>query len=124
MRKPAAEWISAGLGLIITIATFVLVASDLGHVSDEAPEINLIVEGIERQPSGFLVRVRAENVSGATAAAFQFEGTLRREGTVIERSTATLDYVPRGSTKTGGLWFTADPSSGELQVRSMGYQEP
>lgn len=96
----------------------------MSNSSARSDQHNLAVEEIERQPGGYLVRIRADNVSGATAAAFQFEGLLRRDGTIIERSTGTFDYVPRGSTETGGLWFTEDPSTMDLQVRPMGYQEP
>jgi uncharacterized protein (TIGR02588 family) len=124
MAKPAAEWICAAIAFAITGATFVIVARDLRSTPDPAPVIRLSVEYVTPQPDGFLVAIQAENISRSTAAAYRVEGTLLRDGAVVERSDVTFDYVPRGSTETGGLWFTQDPRDGEIQLRSLGYQEP
>jgi len=124
MGKPAVEWICAGLGLIITAGTFLIVARDLGGSSYGGPEISLTVDRIDQQADGYLVHIRAKNVSGTTASAYRIEGTLSRGENIVERSEVTFDYVPRGSSKTGGLWFRDNPNSLDLQLRSLGYQDP
>lgn len=124
MAKPAAEWICAAIGFAITATTFLVVARDLGASTETAPVIELSVDHVEQQAAGYLVSLRARNVSRATAAAYRVEGSLVRDGTVVERSDVTFDYVPRGSTETGGLWFSQNPADFELTLRPLGYQQP
>ncbi|MBC8130052.1 MAG: TIGR02588 family protein [Rhizobiaceae bacterium] len=118
------EWICAGLGAIITVATFAVVALDLPGARADIPDIRVTVKGIEPANEGFVVRIRARNVSDTTAAAFEIEGTLKRGSEIVETSHVTFDYVPRGSEENGGLWFRQDPRNLELLVRPTGYQEP
>ncbi|HEV7415324.1 MAG TPA: hypothetical protein VGN98_04160 [Tianweitania sediminis] len=124
MAKPAAEWICAAIGLVVTGTTFVVVAHDLGGAPEQAPMIELAVDGIIDQGEGYVVTFSARNVSEATAAAYRVEGVLTRNGAVVERSDVTFDYVPRGSTETGGVWFTHNPAEFDLKLRSLGYQQP
>jgi uncharacterized protein (TIGR02588 family) len=65
-----------------------------------------------------------QNHAEATAAAVQIEGTLASATSRAETSRATIDYVPGRSTRRAGLFFSADPSSGQLSVRATGYEEP
>ena len=39
-------------------------------------------------------------------------------------SEAVLDYVPAGSDREGGLWFSRDPRAGQLTLRAKGYADP
>ena len=54
----------------------------------------------------------------------QLEGTLVRRGQGVETSEATLAYVPGGSVRRAGLFFTENPSEYQLELRTFGYQEP
>ncbi|MGS7457319.1 hypothetical protein, partial [Mycobacterium tuberculosis] len=74
--------------------------------------------------SGYLVRIKAINKGGSSAAALAVEGTLTDQGQTLENSEMTFDYVPAHSTKEGGLFFDHDPETFELKLRVLGYQEP
>lgn len=74
-------------------------------------------------PGGWVVEVKAHNLSPRTAAAVQVEGTLRRGGSETKAS-ATLDYIPGNSTRQGGLFLPEDPRSGTFEVRATGFARP
>ncbi|GGD38176.1 hypothetical protein [Aureimonas glaciei] len=124
MGKPLTEWICAGLGAIIAIGTFTVVALELPGEEADVPDVRLMVTGVEPTSGGYLVRIRARNLSGATATALEVEGTLKRGSETIETSRVTFDYVPRDSDESGGLWFRQDPRLYEVSVRATGYQDP
>lgn len=87
------------------------------------PTIALEVTGVERAGDVWLTRVRAHNSGDETAAQVEIEGTLSAGGET-ETATMTLDYLPDGSTRTGGLYFAQDPGQGELSLRVLGYSDP
>lgn len=51
-------------------------------------------------------------------------GTVTTAGRRAEEATATIDYVPPGSTTEVALVFGADPHTGNLDVRVVGYALP
>jgi uncharacterized protein (TIGR02588 family) len=124
MGKPLTEWVSAGLGAIIAIATFTVVALEVPGEEADGPDVRLTVTSIAPASGGYLVRIRARNLSGATAAALEVEGILKRGSETIETSRVTFDYVPSGSVESGGLWFHQDPRLYQVSVRAIGYQDP
>ena len=54
----------------------------------------------------------------------QVEGLLLDGENVLEEAAAEFDYVPAGSVRQGGLFFSRDPTAHELQLRVRGYVEP
>ena len=121
---PIWEWIVAAVGLV-------LVAGVIGFLLYEAfsgerlpPDVKLSVESVVQTRNGFLVRITAVNEGGMTAEGVIIEGELRSGSEVLERSRTTIDYLPPGSEKRGGLFFTRDPRRFDLQVRPLGYEEP
>jgi uncharacterized protein (TIGR02588 family) len=121
---PIWEWIVAAVGLL-------LVAGVIGFLLYEAfsgerlpPDVKLSVESVVQTRNGFLVRITAVNEGSLTAEGVIVEGELRSGSEVLERSRTTIDYLPPGSEKRGGLFFTRDPRRFELQVRPLGYEEP
>ena len=121
---PIWEWIVAAVGLV-------LVAGVIGFLLYEAfsgerlpPDVKLSVKSVVQTRNGFLVRITAVNEGGMTAEGVIIEGELRSGSEVLERSRTTIDYLPPGSEKRGGLFFTRDPRRFELQVRPLGYEEP
>lgn len=121
---PIWEWIVAGVGLV-------LVASVIGFLIYEAftgkrlpPDVKLSVDSVVEIRSGFLVRITAVNEGGMTAEGVIVEAELRSGTEPVERSRTTIDYLPPRSEKRAGLFFTRDPRQLDLQVRSLGYEEP
>jgi uncharacterized protein (TIGR02588 family) len=121
---PIWEWIVAGVGLV-------LVAGVIGFLIYEAfsgnrlpPDIKLSVDSVVQTRNGFLVTVTAVNQGAITAEGVDIEGELTTGTDSVERSRTTIDYLPPRSEKKAGLFFTRDPRQLDLQVRSLGYEEP
>lgn len=121
---PIWEWIVAGVGLV-------LVAGVIGFLIYEAftgkrlpPDVKLSVDSVVEIRNGFLVRITAVNEGGMTAEGVIVEAELRSGTEPVERSRTTIDYLPPRSEKRAGLFFTRDPRQLDLQVRSLGYEEP
>ncbi|WP_159995353.1 TIGR02588 family protein [Roseomonas sp. 18066] len=123
--KPALEWIMAAIGAGLTLATLAVVASDISASrGDPVPRLRIAAEAPRPDGQGaFLVRFTVTNAAPATAAQVTVEGVLAEGDRVLETSQVTLDYVPRGSSARGGLWFRQDPG-GRLRLRVTGYAEP
>ena len=52
------------------------------------------------------------------------EGELAGPDGPIETSEATMDYLPPGSEREGGLFFSRDPRRYEVRLRAKGYVDP
>src|SRR5688572_8606945 len=88
------------------------------------PDVKLSVDSVVEIRNGFLVRITAVNEGGMTAEGVIVEAELRSGTEPVERSRTTIDYLPPRSEKKAGLFFTRDPRQLDLQVRSLGYEEP
>jgi uncharacterized protein (TIGR02588 family) len=127
-RKDAApsiwEWIvgGAGLALLLGAAGF-LVYHDLTS-PDSPPDIVVTAGQALPTTSGFVVQVRATNRGGETAAGVRIVGALSAGGETVEESELTIPFVPPGSEREGGLFFTRDPATLTLAVRATGYEKP
>jgi uncharacterized protein (TIGR02588 family) len=120
---PLLEWISAAIGLAITLGILGYLGSQLRSQREPIPALSVAVERIVNGPDGYTAEIMIRNASPATAAHVHVEGTLQT-GNEVRRSFALLDYVPGHSTRRAGLAFDEDPSGGNLDVRVIGYTEP
>lgn len=124
-RIPLAEWIVAGLGAVLVLATVGWLMVDLVRDTPAPPVIKLRVDSIARTQNSYVARISASNEGGETAAAARIEGALLdANADVIERSEVTLDYLPRQSQRELGLIFQHDPAQYRLQLRATGYRAP
>lgn len=73
---------------------------------------------------GYLVEFKAVNEGSGTAANLMVEGALMRDTAVVEKSTATVQFVPAETERGGGLFFTKDPRRYRLEVRPTGFDRP
>jgi uncharacterized protein (TIGR02588 family) len=88
------------------------------------PDIVLVAEQVLEMNGGYLVLFRARNQGRSVAAQVEIEGELGMPGGLREASGATLDYLPPGSDRKGGLMFVQDPRVGHLQLRAKGFVTP
>ncbi len=124
-REPLLEWISAGIGLGLTVAIVALIGREaLNGETAQPPAIGVVAGRVTPIQAGFVVEVTAVNRSGGTAAAVEVEGELKSGDESIESSSLTFDYVPGHAERKGGLFFTEDPRRHRLEVRALGYQAP
>ena len=124
-REPLLEWISAGIGLVLTLGIMTVIGREaLRGETHEPPAIEVVMTGIHRAGVGFIVEVKAINRSGGTAAVVEVEGVLKDGETEVETAGLTFDYVPGHAERRGGLFFTEDPHRHQLELRPLGYQRP
>ena len=118
--RTVVQWIAGGIGLTLTLALVALVAWRAIKPGElTPPSITVSVEHVHSSGAGYLVAFVARNSGDQTAAEVTVEGTLTASGTPEETSSATLNYVPGGSQRTGGLFFTSDPRKGKLDLRAL-----
>jgi uncharacterized protein (TIGR02588 family) len=118
---PPAEWAAAAVGCLLVLGAIAFFVRGALSGPASPPDLVVAVDSVTRTSAGWLVHFSAENRGTGTAAEVEIEG--RSGGT--ETSRATLDYVPGGSTRRGGLLFTADPqAAGAPRLRATGYRVP
>ncbi|SMH39351.1 hypothetical protein [Azospirillum agricola] len=118
------EQLVAALGVVITVAMIGFMVSVALTPERGNPTITIQTEPPKPAGESHVVRFRAMNAAGATAAALHIRGELRQGGAVVEASEATLDFLPGNSERSGGLFFRNDPARYELRVFPVGYNEP
>lgn len=118
------EWACAAVGLFLFLSALGYLVY-VGIVTPAGPPVITFDEGpVARSGDGYVVDVVVGNQGATTAAQVEIEGTLRRDGEVVETSGAVIDYLPRNSQRDIGLFFSNDPRQGRLELRAKGYVEP
>ncbi len=122
---PVLEWISAAIGLVLTLAMLGFIAWQAWkRTGEEPPAIKVHVQQILSAGDGYVVEFAAVNLSPATAAAVQIEGELVEGERAVATSQVTLDYVPGNSERRGGLFFRENPEAYGLEICALGYAKP
>lgn len=122
-QTPMLEWAAAGIGLALIIAlVFVISREALREREAEPPSIEIKLGAIRQSASGYMVAFEAINRANGTAAALTVEGTVASGQRIIERSQATIDYVPGHGRAGGGLFFSHDSRRYALSARATGFQ--
>jgi len=121
---PLWEWILAAIGAVLILSALGTV---LYHAATEvetpaAFEIKVVSES--KVGESYVVNFRLTNNGTHTAAALNVEGALTRGSEEIEKSTASITYVPPGSEREGALFFTKNPNDNDLAIRVTGYEKP
>ena len=121
---PATEWAAALIGVIIISAALIALLYEGAGRSASPPQIRISVLSVEPRERGYLVQMRVANTGTSTAAQLVVEGTLIPGVGQEENRQITIDYVPGGSERRAGLFFTSDPNKGQLEIVAVGYQDP
>jgi uncharacterized protein (TIGR02588 family) len=123
-QVPLIEWLVAGIGVL-------LVAGAIGYLVVHAlrrdqtpPDVRIVAQRVVALEHNHLVEFRAVNQGGEPAAQLLIEGELVGPDGPVETAEATLDYLPPGSHRDGGLFFRRDPREFELRLRAKGYARP
>jgi uncharacterized protein (TIGR02588 family) len=118
------EGIAAGLGAVLALGTIGIIVWD-GVTGDGTPPIILVETlGVHEHENGFVLEFAVFNKGGDAAAQVMVEGSLNRDGAIVEASEATFDYVPENSRRIGGLFFSLDPADYQVELRATGYVTP
>lgn len=119
---PALEWAAAAVGLAMLVAALGFLLREAVRPADPGP-VAFRVVAVRPVGTGFLVEFEARNDGGKAYAELEVEGTLRSAGRE-EHARATLDYLPRQSTRRGGFFFRSDPRDGMVEIAAKGFREP
>jgi uncharacterized protein (TIGR02588 family) len=121
------EWALAGFGAVILAGILGFLAYE-GVSSPDAATPAIVVAGeapVLLATGTFLVPIRVLNEGHVTGANVTVRGELlSADGTAVEESAATFDFVAQHSEESGGLYFTADPATFRLALRVEGYTDP
>jgi uncharacterized protein (TIGR02588 family) len=121
---PIWEWIIGGLGLLMVAGVIGFLLYEALRGNQMPPNVKLSVDSVIQAQNGYLVKITAVNQGGSTAKGVIVEGELKRGAEPVERSEATIDYLPPRSRKQAGLFFTRDPQQFQLELRPLGYEDP
>ncbi len=121
---PLLEWLVGAIGLVLVLATLGYLAYAGWTNTLSPPKIQTKMQSISPNGDGYLVIFNVVNTGGETAAGVTVEGTLHNGNQEVERSTATIDYVPDHSTRGGGLFFKQNPAQFHFELKAIGYANP
>ncbi len=123
-KTPVLEWFVAAIGLILVIGVVGFMLYQASNKHDAPPNIEIIVDSVTPNKSGYLVEFEVKNSGEKTAAAVMIEGELKKGEETIETSTSTLTYAPSNSARKGGLFFSKNPRQFNLEIRATAYEAP
>ena len=123
-HTPILEWVLAAVGVMVAVGivaylVFLGLSTGSGPPDLQARAVRTVAQG-----SSHMVLVEVENVGGGPAAAVVVQGRLFDDGTEVQTSEATIDYVPVNSTTDAAIVFSVPPDQFELQLRVLGYTTP
>lgn len=123
-EMPLAEKVVATIGAFIVFAVLTFLAVDAITGDRSPPDIHVAVEAIEQVRYGYLVRVRAINDGGKSAARVELQAVVTTPGGGQETARMTLDYLAGHSEAEGGMMFDTDPRGRPMRLRALGYSRP
>jgi uncharacterized protein (TIGR02588 family) len=124
-KPPLLEWFAAATGLLLILSVVAVIGREaIREPAADTPAIAIQVGAIGQVADGFVVAFEALNQANGTAVAVEIEGTLMSGSSLVERSVATIDYVPGHGRTSGGLFFSKDPRKHRLIIRATGFQDP
>ena len=118
------EWVIAAIGAVLVLGAVTFMLYEALSEPNTSPRIEVSVDTIIETQYGHLVEFRARNHGQQTAAGVLIEGELKGATGTVEKAQVTIDYVPAGSRRKGGLLFTHDPTRYTLDVRAKAYDRP
>ena len=123
-RTPIAEWLAAGVGLLLTLGVICYLLAEALHDRASPPSLSAQAKPAQRTDGGYVVPLVVSNSSYATAAGVEIRGTLEQNGETLEERRATFAYIPGRGEARGGLVFQNDPAGLDVRVAAEGYEEP
>jgi uncharacterized protein (TIGR02588 family) len=121
---PVWSWVAAALGLLLVAGCVSFMLYQHFAEDHTPPLVAIAVQSVVPSGDGYVVTIDVTNRGSAVASGLVIEGVLSDTATAVETSTITIDYVPSGSHRQAGLYFTRDPGRFNLEIRPKGYIDP
>jgi uncharacterized protein (TIGR02588 family) len=121
---PLSEWMVAAVGLVLLVFSLGYLTFQAFTSPHTAPVPVVELLGIDQQGNRFLARVRVSNRGPTTAERLSVAGQLKRQGEVVEESATEFEFLPGGSSREAGLFFSRDPRAMQLELFARSYQKP
>lgn len=119
------EWVLGGISLLAVLAVAGLLVHHGLRREAEGPAVRVRAEAVRAaDDSLWVVEFVAENTGGAPALDVRIEGRLGPPDRPVERAGATLELVPEGASRRGGLQFRHDPRRHALDLQATGWTRP
>lgn len=123
-RPHPVEWGMATICAAMVVGIIAFLVHQAMIRSEDGPEITITATTTRPAGPGFVVEFVAENTGDSTAANVEIEGILTGPDGVAEEAGVTLNFLPSGSSRRGGLVFDANPADHDLQLAARGYTDP
>jgi uncharacterized protein (TIGR02588 family) len=117
------EWTAFAVGLVLVLGTLGYLAYDGFTMEDQPPYLEIRLGAPLARENAFLVPVAVTNRGDQSAEDVRVEVVLAH-GQTDERGELDMAFLPRGATRHGWVTFHADPRSGTLTSRVLGYERP
>jgi uncharacterized protein (TIGR02588 family) len=121
---PPLEWAVAGLGLLLVVASLVVLVADALRGGAEAPDPVVQVGKVSPAGGGWVVQVDVRNRTRAPAARLKVRVALRDATAAVEEREIEFDYLPGESLRQGGVFFLADPGKHRIEATPLAYEKP
>lgn len=116
---PPAEWVVAGIGLILLCLSMGSLIHKALDVEESEPRIAFSIESIVQQGDGVLVVARASNHGGETVSDFHVTGSAGSEEHEL-----VIDYLPARSSREFGVFFATRVQKEDVKFTPGAYQMP
>ena len=119
---PLAEWIVAGIGLLLIAGSLVfLVYRSSTETSPPAFEAEL--DRVTSLGKDYLAEIQVHNRGGEAVAALTLSGQLRGAAASDSRQ-VVIDYLPGHSSRSIGIMFADRPDPNNLEITFESYVSP
>jgi uncharacterized protein (TIGR02588 family) len=118
------EWVTGLLSAVLVIGMIAWVAWEALTEEDRPPEFAVTVTERKMVEGGYRVSFEVANTAPQTASAVVVRGEILRDGQAVEEEDVTFDYVPARSKTKGAVFFSRDPGTDDIRVRTIGYATP
>lgn len=119
------EWLLGGFSALAVLAVAAILLYQGLSRDPEGPAIRVRVEGVRAvSDSLWVVEFIAENTGGAPALDVAIEGRLGPVDGLADRAAASIELIPEGAQRRGGLQFRLNPAAHGLEVRATGWTRP
>jgi uncharacterized protein (TIGR02588 family) len=120
----AIQWAIGGVSTLLVLMLLGFIFYEAVTGTDIPPILSVRQERILPVDQGFIVEFTAKNTGGVTAKNVTIEGVLTESGKAVEKSNATISFVPSHAERDGGLVFSHDPRRYKLEIQPKGYDRP